>query len=141
MLSKKKRISLRRKQYQVVYPEYFDKTFSRKNGRRVALSMADEKTSLKKLILACEIINREFLIQKDKPYPSNWIENRGRILFPIEKQEKESKEELIKKLAATLKKFKKKKKETPDKIGTKIHKKGISRRYKNEGKYKPRRRK
>ena len=81
----RKSVSLRRKRYYVVYPEYFDKNRSRKQGRRVPLTIADEAPSLKKVAKVCEILKYEPIMQPEKSYSS--IKN-GRILLPINKQNK-----------------------------------------------------
>jgi len=86
---------LRRKKFQVIYPEYFDSELSKKQGRRVNLSLASKEPTLKKLIFACNKLDIDFEEQKDKAYPSRWWEKKGRLLIPINKQEKKLKSELI----------------------------------------------
>ncbi|MHA2248849.1 MAG: signal recognition particle subunit SRP19/SEC65 family protein [Candidatus Kariarchaeaceae archaeon] len=93
-----------------MYPEYFDANLSRSEGRRVSLELADPSPHLIKLSKACEKLNIECQIEKDKAYPSSWWKQSGRILIPIDKQNKVPKQILLKEIAEVSRKFVHKKK-------------------------------
>ncbi len=112
---------LRRKKFYVLYPEYFDKSVSRKNGRRVPLSKATEGMSLKKLVFALKKLNLDFQIQKDKAFPATWWEKSGRVLIPINKKDKVPKTQIIKDISEITRRIIVKPK-TPEK-GYKVHEK------------------
>ena len=121
-------VSLRKRRYLVIYPEYFDKLRSRGQGRRLPLNLADEKPTLKKLVKACEVLKYEFEIEPKKAYPGNWEMKQGRILIRIKKQKVRPKEEYIKEIAKILRKLVPKKKKgvkgTPKKSTEKTSSKG-----------------
>lgn len=104
---------LRRKKYYVIYPEYFDSTISRANGRRVPLSLADPQPHLKKIEKACERLEIEFQSQPDKAHPTFWWKKSGRILVTIDSKNKIAKEELLKEIAKVSRKFQLKQKTKP----------------------------
>ncbi|MHA2097280.1 MAG: signal recognition particle subunit SRP19/SEC65 family protein [Candidatus Kariarchaeaceae archaeon] len=109
-------ILLRRKKFYVIYPEYFDSTISRSQGRRVPLSLADPDPHLKKITKACERLEIEFQPEPEKAHPTFWWKKSGRILIPIDKNNKTPKEELIKEIAKVSRKFHLKKKSKTVKI-------------------------
>ncbi|MCE7737492.1 MAG: hypothetical protein GPJ54_21560 [Candidatus Heimdallarchaeota archaeon] len=117
---------LRRKKFYVIYPEYFDSNISRSQGRRVSLSIADPNPHLKKIVKACERLEIECQSQPDKAHPSFWWKQSGRVLIPIDKNNKLPKEELIKTIAKTARKFqlKQKPKKVKVKPDTKAAKEG-----------------
>jgi signal recognition particle subunit SRP19 len=105
-------VSLRRRRYHVIYPEYFDIDRSRSEGRRVNLKLASKDPSLAKIAKACQILEIEYEIEKDKVHPSNWWNKQGRLLLPIDKTNKANKEALLKHVAQILPKLVSKKKPT-----------------------------
>lgn len=110
-------ILLRRKKFYVIYPEYFDSNISRSQGRRVSLSIADPTPHLKKIVKACDRLEIECQSEPEKAHPSFWWKKSGRVLIPIDKNNKVPKEELLKSIAQTARKFQLKTK--PKKIKTK----------------------
>ena len=84
---------LRRKKFQVIYPEYFDSELSKKQGRRVNL--------------------------------------KGRLLIPINKQEKKLKSELIVELAEIIRRIVVKQKTHEKQLNRKDTKKGRTKSAKN----------
>ena len=96
---------LRRKKFYVIYPEYFEKSRSRSQGRRVSRNIASDEPTLKKLIFVCNKLNIEHQVQKDKAYPSNWWNQMGRVLIPIDKEDKIPKEKLLKQIAEITRKI------------------------------------
>ncbi len=90
---------LRRKKFQVIYPEYFSADVSRKQGRRVSKSKATQDMNLRKLVYACKKLDVPHQIQQDKSFPRyNW-ENGGRVLITIDKKDKKPKQELVHEIA------------------------------------------
>ncbi|MDD3398970.1 MAG: signal recognition particle subunit SRP19/SEC65 family protein [Candidatus Methanomethylophilaceae archaeon] len=63
----------------VIWPEYFDKSRSRSQGRRVSSSQAIVDPDLTKLEKAVAQLGLEYKVEKDKAFPSNWWEANGRI--------------------------------------------------------------
>lgn len=102
---------LRRKKNYVIYPEYFDKEISRKQGRRIPTGIASTDISLKKVEHACKNLEYDFTLEKDKSYPSRWFDQKGRVLIKIDKSNKVPKQTLIRDIAAITRKLKTKKKE------------------------------
>ncbi len=105
---------LRRRKFQVIYPEYFDKNRSRRDGRRVNKSLAMENIALARFSKACQSLGLEIQVEKEKSYPGNWVQHNGRILIAIDKNNKLPKEKLLKDIAKKAKRFVPKKKIIPD---------------------------
>ncbi|NHJ02752.1 MAG: hypothetical protein EAX86_11490 [Candidatus Heimdallarchaeota archaeon] len=63
-----------------IFPEYFDKSLTRKEGRRLPLNEAIENPSLTELRLAAEKIGLSYETRKDAAYPRHWWEPNGIIL-------------------------------------------------------------
>lgn len=101
---------LRRKRFHVIYPEYFDADLPRSKGRRVPLSLAAEEPSVKKIAYACKKLGLEYTIEDEKAHPAQWWKQNGRVLIPIDKNDKKPKEELIKELSDIIRRLVKKKK-------------------------------
>ncbi|MHA2074088.1 MAG: signal recognition particle subunit SRP19/SEC65 family protein [Candidatus Hodarchaeales archaeon] len=64
----------------IIFPEYFDKKLTRKQGRRIPLNEALENPSLLELKLAAQKLEYDYEIQEYSAYPRQWWEARGRIL-------------------------------------------------------------
>jgi len=113
---------LRRKKFQVIYPEYFEASLSRSEGRKVSKKLSCEDSSLRKVVFACKKLELDYTIQQDKAYPSQWWLSRGRLLISIDKQNKVPKSKLINKIAGITSRIKQKEKviykvrETPKKV-------------------------
>ncbi|MDH7509299.1 MAG: signal recognition particle subunit SRP19/SEC65 family protein [Methanomassiliicoccales archaeon] len=85
----------------VLWPEYFDIKRKRSQGRKVRRSLAINDPTVELLAKAVEKLGLEYRIEKDKAYPSNWWDHKGRIL--VEKSMPKSK--LIALVAAELSKI------------------------------------
>ena len=90
---------LRRKKFQVIYPEYFSTDVSRKQGRRVSQSKATTDMDLRKLVYACKKLDVPHKIQEDKSFPNRNWENGGRVLITIDKKDKKPKQQLVLEIA------------------------------------------
>ena len=89
----------RRRSYNnyVLYPEYFDASLSRKEGRRIAQSKAVERPTLAKLEFIARHLKLNYTSEEDKSYSRQWWDQKGRLLVEIEKSEDEDKTPLISK--------------------------------------------
>ncbi len=66
------------KDFQCLYPIYFDKTRSRAEGRRVGLEMAVENPLARDIVAACGRLRLETLFEPSKAHPKDWA-NPGRV--------------------------------------------------------------
>ncbi|MHA1829327.1 MAG: signal recognition particle subunit SRP19/SEC65 family protein [Candidatus Heimdallarchaeaceae archaeon] len=96
---------LRRKRYFVLYPEYFDKSLSRKQGRRLPQNKAVEDCTLSKIAYACKYLNLDYEIEKEKKFSKNWWESEGRLI--VNPEGLTDKTELIRRVANVSRKLKK----------------------------------
>ena len=96
---------LRRKRYFVLYPEYFDKQLTRKQGRKVPRNKAVEECNLSKIAFACKHLELDYEIEKEKKYSRNWWNSEGRII--VNPEGIASKTELIRRVANISRKLKK----------------------------------
>ena len=96
---------LRRKRYFVLYPEYFDKSLKRNEGRKLPLNKAVDQYSLAKLVYACKYLNLDYQVEKDKTYSKNLWKSEGRVI--INPEGIQNKTELIRRIANVARKLKK----------------------------------
>ena len=96
---------LRKKRYYVLYPEYFDKALSRKQGRKIPKSKAVDTCNLSKIAFACKHLNLEYEVEKEKKYSKNWWNSEGRIV--VNPEGILSKTDLIRRVANVSRKLKK----------------------------------
>jgi signal recognition particle subunit SRP19 len=96
---------LRRKRYFVLYPEYFDKKLTRKQGRKVSKNKAVAECNLSKIVYACKYLELEYEVEKDKKYSKNWWTSEGRVI--VNPEGIASKTELIRRVANVSRKLKK----------------------------------
>ncbi|MEE9409365.1 MAG: signal recognition particle subunit SRP19/SEC65 family protein [Candidatus Heimdallarchaeota archaeon] len=106
---------LRRKRYYVLYPEYFDKSLSRKQGRKIPKSKAVDDCKLSKIAYACKHLNLDHQIEKEKKYSKNWWNSEGRII--VNPEGITNKTELIRRIANISRKLKKVEKSQDQKKG------------------------
>lgn len=66
------------KDYQCIYPVYFDKTRSRAEGRRVGVENAVENPLAREVVAACMTLGLESLFEPAKLHPKDWS-NPGRV--------------------------------------------------------------
>jgi signal recognition particle subunit SRP19 len=65
----------------VIYPQYFDRTLSRLQGRKVAKRHAVEKPSLETIAKAAKSLGLSVILEKDKMHSSTPWKKDGRILI------------------------------------------------------------
>jgi len=96
---------LRKKRYFVLYPEYFNKQLSRKQGRKVTKNKAVDQCNLSKIVYACKYLELEYEVEKEKKYSKKQWESEGRVI--VNPEGITSKTELIRRVANVSRKLKK----------------------------------
>ena len=66
------------KDFQCIYPVFFDKTRSRAQGRRVGRNNAVENPLAREIVAACMLLRLETLFEPAKLHPKDWS-NPGRV--------------------------------------------------------------
>jgi signal recognition particle subunit SRP19 len=85
----------------VIYPDYFRKGLTRKEGRRVPKAISLDEVNLDKLVRICKKMGLTPEVQQGAAYPGRWFERSGRIL--LQKTDiKISKQALLTKLATRM---------------------------------------
>ena len=64
----------------VLWPEYFDSTRTRLNGRKVSKSRAVPEPTLDQLVAAVRHLGLQYKAESEKSYPGNWVQKKGRVL-------------------------------------------------------------
>ena len=88
----------------VIYPEYFDASLSRSEGRKVAKKHAVQSPKLEDITKAAKLAGLKPIVEEDRSYPGKWWKKSGRLIVP----KKFKKTKIIQKMASKLKKGKKK---------------------------------
>jgi signal recognition particle subunit SRP19 len=78
-----------------IYPEYFDKSLKRSEGRRLPIVDSVENPSLLEIRLAAEKLGLDYEIRESGSYPRQWWDPKGLILV----EKKESKLKTIRKIS------------------------------------------
>jgi signal recognition particle subunit SRP19 len=63
----------------ILWPEYFDSSLTRAEGRRVPIEYAVSTPSSDDLFRACQKLGLSPELEYDKAHPSRWFEPRGRV--------------------------------------------------------------
>jgi len=66
------------KDFQCIYPVYFDRNRSRNEGRRVGVKQAVENPLARTIVDACGVLGLETLFEPAKVHPKDWA-NPGRV--------------------------------------------------------------
>jgi len=83
-----------------VYPSYFEKKYSRAEGRKVPKAMAINDCTIEHVAKALKKAGIEYTLESGKAYPRHWWTKEGRIKVA---RKGESKNQIIKKIALALK--------------------------------------
>ena len=83
----------------IVWPEYFDKSLTRKYGRRVPKNYAIEQPTVEKIESALKALNLEYSVETHVAYPRRWWVQSGRVIVKTNTK----KQILIRRLAKKLK--------------------------------------
>ncbi|KAJ8064699.1 hypothetical protein OCU04_007019 [Sclerotinia nivalis] len=70
------------KDFQCIYPIYFDATRSRAEGRRVGMELAVKNPIAREIVAACSRLRIETLFEPAKTHPKDWA-NPGRVKVNI----------------------------------------------------------
>ncbi|KAH8766555.1 signal recognition particle, SRP19 subunit [Hyaloscypha finlandica] len=70
------------KDFQCIYPVYFDVNRSRAEGRRVGLELAVENPMAREIVNACARLRLETLFEPSKLHPKDWA-NPGRVKIKL----------------------------------------------------------
>ena len=90
-----------------IYPEYFDVSLTRAQGRRVSKKLALENPTLGELKLSAQKLHYSVEAEKDAAYPRCWNQPKG-LLFvskPDSETEMVAKTVLLRNLSKTVKEF------------------------------------
>jgi len=87
----------------VIYPEYFDISLSRSEGRRVPKKFAVPAPRLEDIVKAAKLAGLKPIVEEERSFPGKWWKKSGRIIVP--KTHKKTK--ILLKMATKLKKVKK----------------------------------
>jgi signal recognition particle subunit SRP19 len=83
----------------VLWPEYFDSSRTRAEGRRVKKSMAIAEPQISMLIKAVEKLGLQWKLEEGKSYPGAWWNKQGLLLV----ENNMPKSQLLPKVAEVLK--------------------------------------
>jgi len=89
---------MKRREWIVIWPLYFDKRKSRSSGRRVPLSLSVSKPTIQEIVIATKKLGLNYIVEENKKHPSTWFESSGRVL--VEKRGPKS--QIIKMIAEQL---------------------------------------
>ena len=82
----------------ILWPAYFEREYTRKQGRRVPKKMAVKEVSAKDIFEAVRAMGFDAELNNDSAYPRMWWDTKGRVVV----QSELNKRELLKKVAVTL---------------------------------------
>ncbi len=86
----------------VLWPEYFDNSLSKKEGRRVSRKLAISAPTVEDIAKAAKKLKLNPKIERNKAYPGRWWQKTGRVLV----RRALNKNQVIKRIAIVLKKSK-----------------------------------
>lgn len=87
----------------VIWPEYFDNSLSKSDGRRVSIKLATKSPTVDDIAKAAKKLKLNPKIERGKAYPTRWWRKSGRVLV----RASDKKAKIIKRLAIVIKKSKK----------------------------------
>lgn len=64
----------------IFWPAYFEKNYTRLQGRRIASNLAASDITIDVLEEAAQSSGFEYEVERDKRYPRNWIDKKGYIV-------------------------------------------------------------
>ena len=64
----------------VLWPEYFDRSRPRSQGRKVKKGLAINNPNVDVISSALKQLGLEHKVEREKSYPANWISKGGRVL-------------------------------------------------------------
>ncbi len=88
----------------VLWPEYFDISLTKNNGRRVSRKLALNSPTVEDIAKAAKKLKLNAKIEHQTSYPSRWWRNSGRVLI----RTSHKKTKVIRNIAIVMKKSRKK---------------------------------
>ena len=64
----------------IIWPAYFDRSKTRKEGRRVPIQLAIPNPKAEEICEACKKLGLKCEFVKDKSYPRSWWEKKGYVI-------------------------------------------------------------
>ena len=64
----------------VLWPEYFDRSRPRSQGRKVKKALAVNDPGVDLVVSALRKLGLEHKVEREKSYPANWFSKKGRVL-------------------------------------------------------------
>lgn len=89
---------MKKRDWIVIWPLYFDKRKTRSSGRRVPDSLSINRPTIQEIVFAIKNLGFKYIVEENKKHPSTWFESSGRIL--VEKVRPKS--EIIRMIAEQL---------------------------------------
>ena len=84
----------------IIWPEYFDRSLSRKYGRKVPKNYAIEQPTVEKIENALKALNFEYKTELNVSYPRRWWMRSGRLIVKANNIKKQL---LVRRIAKKLK--------------------------------------
>ena len=81
-----------------IFPEYLDKSLTRKQGRRLSQELALDSPTITEIRLAAEKLEYSYEVQKYAAYPRQWWERKGLILIEKKKPKLQTLKDLSKEI-------------------------------------------
>lgn len=72
---------MRKRDGLIFWPAYFEKNYSREEGRKLPANLAAENVNIEILESAAESTGFEYEVEPAKRYPKSWSEKRGYIVL------------------------------------------------------------
>lgn len=72
---------MRKRDGVIFWPAYFEKSYSRNEGRRVPVHLAAENVNIEMLEAAAKYTGFEYDIESGKRFPKKWTEKRGYVVL------------------------------------------------------------
>ena len=72
---------MRKRKGLIFYPAYFEKSYSRGEGRRIPANLAAENVNIEILEAAAESTGFDYEVEPGKRYPRKWSEKRGYVVL------------------------------------------------------------
>ena len=82
----------------VIYPAYFDREYSRSEGRRVPEGMAVEEPTVEEIAKAVQQVGYDAVIERETSYSREHWRQRGRVL--VKNAEDATKNDVVQAVAA-----------------------------------------
>lgn len=77
-----------------IYPQYFDKSLSLSQGRKVPEELAIKEPSLNNITKALKKLKLQYTVEKNKSFPGKWYDKSGRVLVENKVPKRETLKEI-----------------------------------------------